>query len=258
MKLTGKSILITGASTGIGKAFALRCAKDKCHIFLVARNIEKLEDVKREIESIGSTASVIPTDVSDSLQVKKLFDVVKSESDSLDLVFDNAGLGHIANIFDQSDENICSMVDVNVKGMFLVAKYASVILKEQGYGHLILTSSLAGLVSVPKWSTYVGTKWAVTGFAESIRMELEPFGVLVSSLHPGFVKTEFFGDGKAQMNEEELEKGGAITVDKVVDALYHAVFTKNSMITVPNIVKIYSLLYRLFPSLAKRIAKSKV
>ncbi len=258
MKLKGKNILITGASTGIGKAFALKCAGDGCHVYLAARSVGKLEEVKKEVESLGSTATVIPTDVSNAGEVKSLFESIKADGRCLDLVFDNAGLGHIANIFDQSDENICSMVDVNVKGMFLVAKYASVILKEQGFGHLILTSSLAGLVAVPKWSTYVGTKWAVTGFTESIRMELEPFGVLVSSLHPGFVKTEFFGDGKAQMNEKELDDGGAITVDEVVDALYSSIFTKKQMIMVPNTVKVYSFLYRLFPSLAKRIARSRV
>lgn len=258
MKLKDKNVLITGASSGIGKEFALRCAEDGCHIFLASRNEEKLNNVKKLVEERGSTATVIPTDVTDAGQVKELFLKATEDGNVLDLVFDNAGLGHIANIYEQKVEEIESMVDVNVKGMFFVAKYASEVMVRQKHGHLILTSSLAGLVTVPEWATYVGTKWAITAFADSIRLELKPFNVKVTSLHPGLVKTEFFDKQRANMSEEELEEGGAITPEEVVDALYDAVFTNKHKVLVPRMVKNYAFLQRYLPSVTEKLIETQV
>lgn len=258
MKLKDKNILITGASSGIGKAFALKSANDGCHIILASRSKEKLDEVAHMIEELGSTAEVIPTDVTNASEIKELFLKATEGGRVLDMVFDNAGLGHIANIYEQTAEEIESMVDVNVKGMFLVAKYASEVMVRQKYGHLILTSSLAGLITVPEWATYVGTKWAITAFADSIRMELKPFGVKVTTLHPGLVKTEFFDREKANMSEEELDKNDAVTVEEVADALYGGVFTDVKKIMVPSLVKSYAFLNRYFPTLTERIIEMKL
>lgn len=253
MKVKGKNILITGASSGIGKAFALKCANDICHIYLASRNREKLEEVKRLVEDLGSTADVIPTDVTNAEDVKELFLKVTQGGKVLDVVFNNAGLGHIANIYEQKVEDIESMVDVNVKGILYVAKYASEVMVKQKYGHLVLTSSLAGLITVPGWATYVATKWAVTGFTDSIRMELKKYNVKVSSLHPGLVKTEFFDKQKADMSEEELDKQNAVTPEEVADAVYEALFTNRHKILVPSIVKSYAFLSRYLPSLTEKL-----
>jgi uncharacterized protein len=257
MKLQGKNILITGASSGIGKAFALKCSKDICNIFLVARNREKLEEVKKLVEDNGSTAVVLPVDVTKHEEVKEMFLKVTENGRVLDVVFNNAGLGHIANIYEQKVEDIENMVDVNVKGMIFVSKYASEVMVRQQYGHLIHSSSLAGLITVPMWATYVATKWAITGFTDSIRMELKPFNVKVSSLHPGLVKTEFFDKEKANMTNEELEKGDAVTPEEVANAVYDSVFTNQHKILVPSIVKSYAFLQKYLPSLVEKIIELK-
>lgn len=253
MKLKDKNILITGASSGIGKAFALRCAEDGCNIFLASRSEEKLEGVKKLVEQKGSTAVVIPTDVTNADEVKEMFLKVTEGGRVLDVVFNNAGLGHIANIYEQTVEEIESMVDVNVKGMFFVAKYASEVMVRQKQGHLIMTSSIAGLVTVPRWATYVATKWAITGFTDSIRMELKPYNVKVTSLHPGLVKTEFFDNDKADMSEEELTAGNAVTADEVAEVTYDAVFTNKHKVLVPDMVKSYAFLQKYLPSVAEKM-----
>jgi short-subunit dehydrogenase len=253
MKLKGKNVLITGASSGIGKAFALKCANDSCNIFLASRSKEKLEEVKALIEERGSTAVVVPTDVTKAEEVKGLFLEATKDGNTLDVVFNNAGLGHIANIYEQTVEEIESMVDVNVKGVLLVAKYASEVMVKQQYGHLILTSSLAGLITVPSWATYVATKWAITGFTDTIRMELKKYNIKVSSLHPGLVKTEFFEKEKANMSEEELNEQNAVTPEEVADAVYEALFTNKHKILVPSMVKSYAFINKYLPSVAEKL-----
>ena len=253
MKLKGKNVLITGASSGIGKAFALKCANDSCNIFLASRSKGKLEEVKALIEERGSTAVVVPTDVTKAEEVKGLFLEATKDGNTLDVVFNNAGLGHIANIYEQTVEEIESMVDVNVKGVLLVAKYASEVMVKQQYGHLILTSSLAGLITVPSWATYVATKWAITGFTDTIRMELKKYNIKVSSLHPGLVKTEFFEKEKANMSEEELNEQNAVTPEEVADAVYEALFTNKHKILVPSMVKSYAFINKYLPSVAEKL-----
>jgi len=256
MKLKGKNVLITGASSGIGRAFALKCANDGCNIFLASRSKEKLEEVKALVEERGSTAVVVPTDVTKADEVKELFLEATKDGRTLDVVFNNAGLGHIANIYEQTVEEIESMVDVNVKGVLYVAKYASEVMVKQQYGHLILTSSLAGLITVPSWATYVATKWAITGFTDSIRMELKKYNVKVTSLHPGLVKTEFFEKEKANMSEEELDQQNAVTPEEVADAVYEALFTNKHKILVPSIVKSYAFINKYLPSITEKLIEA--
>lgn len=258
MKLNGKTVLITGASSGIGKAFALRCAYDDCTIILAARDVQKLEEVKKLVEERSATAIVMPTDVTNPEEVKNLFLAATEEGRVLDIVFDNAGLGFIAKIWEQPVEEIGKMIDVNTKGMLYVAKYATEVMVRQKHGHLIMTSSIAGLLTVPEWATYVASKWAITGFADSIRMELKPYNVKVTTLHPGLVKTDFFGKGKAQMTQEELDKQDAITPEEVAEALYDVLFTNRQKLLIPDMVKNYVFLQKYLPGLANKVIESQL
>ena len=211
MKFQDKSILITGASSGIGKAVALRVAQDKGTLILAARGEDKLNQVKQEVEKLGAKAYVIPTDVTDAEQVKSLFLKSQELVGNIDAVFNNAGLGHIAKINELTVEQIEQLINVNIKGMILVTKFASEVMTRQQNGHIIMTSSLAGLITLPQWSVYVASKWAITGFADSIRPEMAEYDVKVSTLHPGAVTTEFFDKNKANVDIKDV--GEAITPD---------------------------------------------
>ena len=155
MKMKDKSIVLTGGSSGIGKAVALRCAKDGAKIIVAARNEEKLQTVVGEINEAGGIGHYVITDVTDPSQVKNLFQKAVDLVGCVDVVFNNAGLGYVKRIFELSDEEITKMINVNVLGITYVAKYASQLMKEQKSGHLVNTSSLAGLISIPQWSVYV-------------------------------------------------------------------------------------------------------
>jgi len=252
MKLENKNILITGASSGIGKAIALRFAKEKAHLYLASRNLEKLNVVKKEVEKLGGTAEVFQLDVTKKDEIKSLFLNITKNKKILDIVIDNAGLGFIGNIYELTVDEIEQMLDVNTKGMIIVAKYALEVMTRQKHGHLFMTSSLAGLVTIPQWSVYVASKWAITGFSDCIRNEVKNFNVKVTTLHPGAVKTEFFDKDKANINIAKM--GVAINPDDVAKEVFKAIFTDRKKIIMPASSQGYSSLYRLAPDFADFVA----
>ena len=240
MKLKNKTILITGASSGIGEAMAYKAAADGATVILSARRKDRLENVANKVKELGGIPVVIECDVTKPDQVKRMFlEAVKNER-KLDVVFNNAGLGHIGTIYQLTAEQIGQMVDVNFKGMAWVTKYAAEVMTRQKFGHIIITSSLAGFVTLPQWSIYAGTKWAIRGFAGSIRHELKPYNIKITTLHPGAVKTEFFDKEKANIDIKNL--GNAISSEQVANAVYKAIFTNKKRILVPGSVKIYAWL----------------
>lgn len=247
MKLQDKIILITGASSGIGRATALRFAQDKPHLILSSRSQEKLEKVKIEVEALGANAETMTADVTNTNEVKDLFLKINKKYNKLDVVFNNAGLGYIAEIEDLTTEQIEKMVDVNVKGMIMVTKYASEIMTRNQEGHIIMTSSLAGYITIPQWSVYTATKWAIRAFGDTVRQEMKQYNTKVTTIHPGAVKTEFFDQSKADIDIAKL--GSAITPEEVAEQVYKAVFTDKKHVLVPKSASLYAKLYKYFPGL---------
>lgn len=245
MKLQGKNVLITGASSGIGEAFAYRAARDGANVILAARRKDKLNKVKEKVEELGGKGTVVETDVTKPDDIKKLFQKATKNGEILDVVFDNAGLGFIAPIQDLKVEQIKTMVDVNITGMITVAKFASEVFTKQEYGHLIMTASLASFVTLPEWSVYVATKWGINGFAGSIRHDLRPYNVKVTTVHPGAVRTEFFDKNKANLDIKDI--GSSISPDQVAEEVYKAVFTNKKQVLVPGSTKVYAFLSRYAP-----------
>lgn len=252
VKFQDKTVVITGASSGLGKAFAIRVARDGAKVYLAARRKEKLEETARLVTDAGGTPVIVQTDVTKPEQIKNLFLKATEGEQVLDLVFNNAGLGYIAPIEDLPAEQIQTMINVNVTGMIMVSKYASEVMTRQKHGHIIMTSSLAGLISLPQWSVYVASKWAITGFADSIRPELAADNVRVTTLHPGAVKTEFFDKEKANIDISTMGKEeDIITPEDVADALYETAFTDKNRLLIPEMAKNFALLYRFVPGLAQ-------
>lgn len=253
MKLDNKTILITGASSGFGKAVALRMAQDNCTLILTARNLEKLAQVEMEIKAVNPKVKtkIIQADLTKIEDIKNLFSQVKEFTPTLDLVFNNAGLGHVDYLINQTDEQVKEMVDVNVTSMILVSKYSAEIMVKQKFGHIIMTSSLAGLISVPQWAVYVASKWAITGFASSLEMELKPYNILVSTIHPGPVDTEFFDKEKANIEHKNLVS--VIPVSEVSNKVYEISLKKGGQHPIPSMAKTYHILYRFFPGLTKSL-----
>jgi len=250
MKLTGKTILITGASSGIGKYVALEAAKQQVNLVLAARSLDKLEAVKSEAQKLGAEVLVVATDVTKEEDITRLFEQAVQKFGTIDVVFSNAGLGYIRPIYDLTMSEISQILDVNVKGMILVAKVAADYMKKQSQGgHIILTSSVAGVVTLPEWSVYVASKWAVLAFADCIRPELKPYNVKVTTVHPGPIRTEFFNTAKAT----DKIVGKMIEPDYVAREICKIMMTNKERLYLPKSIVLASVFYRLFPRLSKFI-----
>lgn len=188
-----KIALITGATSGIGRATAIALAKIGYDLILTGRRKERLEDIVKIIDQFSrSEVLTLCFDVRDQVQVSNSLNTIPDRWKSIDLLINNAGL---AAGFSTVDEGVINdwerMIDTNVKGLLYVTRTVTPWMKERKSGHIIHVSSVAGKESYPKGGVYCGTKYAVQAISYAMRIELLPFGIKVGSIAPGMVSTEF-------------------------------------------------------------------
>ncbi|RMD77622.1 SDR family oxidoreductase [Candidatus Dojkabacteria bacterium] len=258
MKLSQKVALITGASSGIGRCVSLRFASDKCKIVIIGRSADKLNEVKELSKNLGADVLAIQADLTNDDEVRSLFSKTLESFGRIDVVFNNAGIGYVNPIVNLKEEEIHKMIDTNITAMIMVTKYAAEQMKKQeNGGHILITSSIAGLIPVPQWSVYCSTKWAITGFAESIRYELAKSKVLVTTIHPGPVKTDFFIRGNISPEKLSIQNNMTNPED-VAEAVYKILFTNKKRVIIPKYFTWVSRLYKFFPNAFDLISKKYV
>lgn len=193
MDLKGKVALITGASSGIGMATALKLASHGVKVGLAARRTDRLEQVARQIREAGGEALVIEMDVVDQTSVAAGVQALVKAYGKLDIAFNNAGLMPISDVESLKTDEWHRMVDVNIKGVLNTTAAVLPYMKQQGSGHIINTSSIAGRKVFPGLSVYCATKHAITAFSDGLRMELAPkHNIRVTCIQPGAVESELF------------------------------------------------------------------
>jgi NAD(P)-dependent dehydrogenase (short-subunit alcohol dehydrogenase family) len=184
----GKVVLITGGSSGIGQATALRLAGYGAHIAVAARRADALQEVVQSASKLSAAALALPTDVTDAAQCQQAVEAVVHRFGRLDILICSAGLSMRA-YFDDSDlAALERVIRVNFLGTMYMTHCAIPYLK-QTHGSLVALSSLTGLRGVPSYSVYGASKFAIEGLCESLRLELSRDGVHVGVLAPGFVDT---------------------------------------------------------------------
>jgi NAD(P)-dependent dehydrogenase (short-subunit alcohol dehydrogenase family) len=186
--LHGKVVLITGGSSGIGRATALRLAGLGARLALAARNREALADVGRAVKDLGSEALALPTDVTEADQVRLAVDATVERFGGLDILLCSAGLSMRAYFEGSSLEAMERVVRVNFLGTLYATHFALPHVKRRR-GSLVAISSLTGKRGVPSYAVYGATKFAIHGLYESLRVELRRDGVHVGVVSPGFVDT---------------------------------------------------------------------
>ena len=192
MNLEGKTALVTGASSGIGKAVSMAMAAEGVNVGLLARSEDKLEKTRQEIEQKGGRALPVSADVSDPEQVQKAVENTVDEFGSLHIVASIAGLGIFKNVEEMSVEEWDTHINVMLRGSFLVAKYSLPHLYEQEQGHVLAVTSLWAKRFCAKCSGYTGAKFGVRGMLQSVREEARSHNVKVTNIMPGTVDTPFF------------------------------------------------------------------
>lgn len=185
-------VAITGASAGIGRATAMRLARDGCAIVACARRADRLDALVAEIATIGGEALAAPADVTRDEDMQALVARAVDRFSRLDVMICNAGFGIYGAIDDISPEQMRKLVDINYFGTYYATRAALPIFRRQGHGHLIFVSSIVGRRGVPYMGAYSATKFAQVGLAESLRAELAGSDIHVTVVYPVSTETEFF------------------------------------------------------------------
>lgn len=191
MRLAGRTALITGASSGIGRQTAREFARHRAHVVLASRSRDKLEALAAELADYPGRRLVVPTDVSDRLSVEALVRRTVEEFDTLDVVVNNAGVGLFAPIADGRLENMHRLFNVNFWGAVHCIQAAIPYMRRQGRGHIVNVASVAAKVSAPYMGIYSATKFALSAVSDALRSELAATGIHVSTVYPGLTDTSF-------------------------------------------------------------------
>lgn len=190
--LHGKIVIVTGASSGIGEVSARAFARAGARVVLAARRVERLEAVAQAIRAAGADALVVPTDLGQLADIQNLVRQTRDRFGRIDVLFNNAGLGRL-DWLEKLDPvtDIEALVAVNVLGVVQTTRQVLPVMIEQRSGHIVNMASVAALIGTPTYSIYAASKFAVRGFSEALRREVEPWGIRVSLICPGGVATEF-------------------------------------------------------------------
>jgi short-subunit dehydrogenase len=185
-------IAITGASAGIGRATALRLARDGAALVVCARRADRLDTVAADIRAAGGQALPVVADVTRPEDMARLVAGAVERFGHLDVVICNAGFGIAGSVDDITPEQMQKLLDVNYLGTFHAARAALPVFRRQGFGHLIVISSIVGKRGVPYMGAYSATKFAQVGLAECLRAEVAGSLIHVSVVYPVSTDTEFF------------------------------------------------------------------
>lgn len=188
-RLKGKSAVVTGSAAGIGKAIAVRLAKDGADLLLADINLEGIEKLSDEIRSGGSKCHAIKVDVTDTRDVQQMVDRCIELYGKIDIAMNNAGVSTMAPVVELTEKDWDYNMDVNAKGVFLCCQAQMRVMIRQGHGKIINTASMAAKRGIPLLAHYTASKWAVVGFSKSLALEAAKHGITVNCVCPGFVAT---------------------------------------------------------------------
>jgi NAD(P)-dependent dehydrogenase (short-subunit alcohol dehydrogenase family) len=191
--VSGMVVLLTGASSGIGRATALQLARPGARLVLASRSAQALAEVERDCAAQGATVLVVPTDVSDPAAVEALFATAVDGFGRVDAVVNSAAVVAYGRLEDVPDEVYDHALEVNLLGTVRVARTALRLFRTQGGGRLVFVGSLLGKIATPYMSSYVAGKWGVHGLVRTLRIEARRTpGVHVSLVSPGSVNTPVY------------------------------------------------------------------
>src|SRR5690554_6897240 len=184
-----KTVLITGATSGIGKETAIALAQKNYKLILCGRNQQILDELKSTLKTDVYTCCF---DVRDKHEVFAQINNLPEDFRSIDILINNAGNAHGLATFDQADlEDLEAMIDINVKGLIYVTKAVLPLMPQQSESHIINISSVAGKEVYLNGTTYCASKFAVEALTKGMRIDLQPLGIKVTGIAPGAVETNF-------------------------------------------------------------------
>ena len=261
-----KVAAVTGAGSGIGRALAIELGRHKCDVALSDINEEGLLDTVEQVRRLCVHVTSQKVDVADREAVHAWADQVVDEHGKANLIFNNAGVALASTVEGMSYGDFEWLMDVNFWGVVHGTKAFLPHLKASGDGHIINISSVFGLVGIPSQSAYNSAKFAVRGFTESLRQELDMmnYGVSASSVHPGGIKTAIARSSRIDRSvrdlgisdtdsREKFEKSFITGADKAARVILDGVRRNQRRILVGPDARVFDWVVRLLPSTYQRI-----
>jgi len=230
-----KVVLITGASSGIGKETAIEFAKLGANIILVARRKNKLEQVTNELKKFNVSTLVCQCDVSKKDQVKEMSKIVLEKFESIDILVNNAGFAIYGYVSDLTIDEIESQMETNYFGMIYCIKNFLPSMLEKKSGHIVNVASVAASFGLPGIASYCASKFAMLGFSEGLKHELKDTGVEITVVSPIMVRTNFF----EHPSFEKMPKYSptSLSSETVAKTILKAANSSRLEIIVPSVVR---------------------
>ena len=222
-----KVVAITGASSGIGEATALACAQAGAKVALAARRADRIEELAGRIRADGGEAVAIETDVADEAGARAFIEGAREQLGGLHGLINNAGVMLLGPVEGADTEQWRTMIDVNCLGLLYCTHAALPLMREQGAGHIVNVSSVAGRIAALGSAVYNMTKWGVVGFSEGLRQEALHANVRVTIIEPGYVETELQGHNEGnpivmEAMEKTRQQLDPLQASDIADAILHA------------------------------------
>lgn len=234
MTLSDSVVLVTGASSGIGRATAMALAEEGAQVGLAARSIGKLESLADEIDATDGEALVLPTDVRDRKEAETMVTRTLERFGGLDIMVNSAGVGHWEHegIVEGNLDEWQTEIEVNLLGLMYGTHVAASVMIEEGSGDIVNIGSGSGRHPFPDWPSYVASKYGVRGFTESALRDLRDDGIRVTHILPGEVETPM-------QPEEDIESMQMLAPEDVADAIRYVVSRPdhvciNDMMIIPS------------------------
>ena len=209
MKLEGKVALVTGGGTGIGKAITLEYAREGADVAVSSRNIKNLEDVCKEVEDMGRRSLAVAADVCIKAQVDSMVNAVISKFGHIDILVNNSGTSRMMPIIEFTEDDWDTVIDTNMKGVFLCTQAVAKHMVERKYGKIINISSTSALGAIVNGqAAYTSSKFGVNGFTKACALELGEYGINVNAIAPGRILTSLVYSSRTKEQVKEFKEVG--------------------------------------------------
>ena len=235
MDFKNKVVVITGASSGIGKETAIEFAKQGANLVLIGRRQDKLENIANELKTFDVSILTCQCDVSKKDQVEAMSKTVLEKFDSIDILVNNAGFAIYGSVSDLSIDEIESQMETNYFGMIYCIKHFLPVMLKKKRGHIVNVASVAASFGLPGIASYCASKFAMLGFSEGLKYELKDTGVGLTVVSPIMVRTNFFDH--SSFDSMPKNSSTAISSESVAKAILKAANSSRLEIIVPSVVR---------------------
>ncbi len=247
MKIKGCVVIVTGASAGIGRATAVSLIQSGAHVVITARREDRLQELAELADSPGRVMT-IAGDIQNTDFAQELVVRTVAEFGRVDVLINNAGLGHRSRLADMSLTDMQTIWNTNVKGLMAVTQAVVAQMKQQGSGQIINVSSIVGQRPLPGSGVYCASKTAVNFLSRSLRMELKPDNIIVTLVYPGLTATEF---GTSRLGKKGSNRFGlkGIPAERAAQVIVNAIRYGRTEVYISWYDWLFTHANRLFPRL---------